>query len=213
MENDDRHGAGMVGRDTLIPALSELNEKGVLRLSTYATCKQDTPDRYFKNKFGGLGQYYAGPFIDLGIMDGSSKNGYKFTHERGTPLAEALDTGVNRELFFYTLDNDAVTLDLLDELSDFCPCRLVHNTAERSALSDLFFDRNAIYGDEGRQRRETLILLMHLIRELESKVSDPPEFDHFLFRSAVYSGCLVHGVPWKIPTILSETCLKWKLYE
>lgn len=212
-ENDDRHGARMVGRDTLIPALSELDEKGVLKLSTYATREQDTPDRYFKNKFGGLGQYYAGPFIDLGIMDGSSKNGYKFTHERGTPLAEALDTGVNRELFFDTLDNDAVTLDLLDELSDFCPCRLVHNTAERSALSDLFFDRNVIYGDEGRQRRETLILLMHLIRELESKVSDPPEFDHFLFRSAVYSGCLVHDVPWKIPTILSETCLKWKLYE
>ncbi len=212
-ENEDQHGAGMVGRDTLIPALSEVEESGVLKLSTYATRRQDTPDRYFKNKFGGLGQYYAGPLLDLGVMDGSSKEGYNFTHERGTPLAEALDTGVNRELFFDTLDNDTVTLDLLDELSDFCPCRLVHNRAERCALQVLFFDRNDIYGDEGRQRRETLILLLYLIGELESKVSDPPEFDHFFFRSAVYSGCLVHGVSWNIPTILKETCQKWKIYE
>ena len=212
-ENEDRHGTGMVGRNTLIPALSELDGKGLLRLSTYSTRDQDTPNRYFKNKFGGLGQYYAGPLLDLGILDGSSKKGFKFTHERGAPIAETLNAGVNRDLFFDTLDNDEVTLDQLDELSDFCPCRLVHNTAEKSALCDLLFDNNSIYGDEGRQRKETLILLLHLIGELESKVKDPPEFDHFYFRSAVYSNFLIPGLIWKIPTILRETCLKWKIYE
>lgn len=212
-ELEDQHGIGMIGRNTLIPALKKFDSGNTINFSDYAT-REDNDNRYFKNKYGGLGQYYAGPLKELGILDGEGRTGYKYTHERAEVLAKSIEKGVNQALFFQTIENGKVTPDILDKLSDFCPCQLINNPAEQSALLDLFFDRKEIYGDTGLQRKYSLTLLLYLIHELTSKCGvDPFDFDHFLFRSIVYTGYLPGKIPCSVPYHLNETLYHWGIYE
>ena len=101
--------------------------------------REEGSGRYFKNKLGGLGQYYLGVFSELNIMDGSASSGVKYTNQIGRLLAEAVDKYVKRDLFLETLKDDVVTAQRLDELKAFCPCQLSASTQEHSLLCDLFF--------------------------------------------------------------------------
>lgn len=116
-DNDDyRHGIAMIGREKLLPGLDALENGTTLSLSEYATLDDDSPTRYFKNKLGGLGQYYIGTLRDLGLLDGNSRVGVQYVIERAPVLAESLDKGVNRNLFFKTIEDDIVELEVLDVL-------------------------------------------------------------------------------------------------
>ena len=210
-QDEDNHGIAMVGRDTLGKVI---NEKTIF-LATYATRESDNPNRYFKNKLGGLGQYYLGTLKDFGILVGNSRTGVQYFKERTQDIAEAMDRGVNRALFFETLKNDKVTSEDLDALSSFCPCQLsVSATAEQTTLVDLFFDRSNIFEKEGLQRRLTLSLMLHLINALErDEGQEPIRFEQFLFRAAVYTGHLQNETLWTIPEVLKSTRQAWGIYQ
>lgn len=212
-DNDDyRHGIAMIGRDKLLPALDALEKGATLALSEFATLQEDSPNRYFKNKLGGLGQYYIGTLRDLGLLDGNSRVGVQYVIERAPKVTKPLDGGVNGGQFFKTIENDIVELKDLDDLISFCPCQLYRNKAEEQALQDLFFDREKIYEEDGAQRRLTLGLLLHLIRELEED-SVPVPLDHFVFRGCVYTGYLPKGRKWTLPPVLNETRQAWGVYQ
>jgi len=212
--DDDNHGIAMIGRNTLVKALNTLEEGSPIFLSSYSTRESDNPNRYFKNILGGLGQYYIGTFKELGILDGNSRIGIKYIKPRAEKIAEAMDAGVERKLFFETIESDEISTEVLDELKSFCPCQLPFNSNEQSILIDLFFDRNNIYGDEGQKRRHTLCMLMHLIDEIDkTNLKDPVLFDHFLFRGAVYSGYLPKEDKWAIPLILKDIQKGWAIYQ
>ena len=90
--DDGRHGAGMVGRLSLLRIQED--EKAI-RLDDFA--ELEGPKRYFKNRLGGLGQYYFGPLRDLRILDHISQGEGAFPgydNVRGVALAEALGTAV-----------------------------------------------------------------------------------------------------------------------
>jgi hypothetical protein len=209
-EREELHGISMVGRDTLIPALGLLDKGESLKLSNYATQDTDDSNRYFKNKLGGLGQYYAGPLRELGILGGDSRNGFQYTKERGQLLADAFDSGIDRERFFSVIEGDMVTGTILDELFEFCPCRLLFNTNEQSALTDLFFDRQQIFGPEGKRRRKTLCLFLHLISELH--LSGTP-VEHLVFRKSVYSNHLPDNKKWQLPQSLHRVQESWEIFQ
>lgn len=209
-EPEDRHGISMVGRNTLIPVLGILEKGESIKLSQYATLDDKSKDRYFKNKIGGLGQYYAGPLLELGILGGNGRSGFQYTKERGKVLAEALDSCVNRELFFLTVDEDTISLEVLDELFEFCPCQLKFSQNEQSALVDLFFDRYQLFDKQGQKRRNTLCLYLHLISDLQK--SGTP-IDHNVFRKCVYTGFLPSGDKWHLPKNLLATKESWKIYQ
>ena len=59
------HGAGMVGRFELL----RIGHEAEIQLDDFAAL--EGKKRYFKNKLGGLGQYYFGPLRDLRILDHS----------------------------------------------------------------------------------------------------------------------------------------------
>src|SRR5690606_342346 len=62
-DNDnERHGAAMVGRVKLLRALDRLENGHTLQLSHYTT--NDRTNAYFQNRWGGLGQYYAGTLTE-----------------------------------------------------------------------------------------------------------------------------------------------------
>lgn len=201
-ETKGLHGA-MIGANTLFPALAQMDERGSLRLSTYATTESEE-GRYFKNKLGGLGQYYLGTLRDADILAGDLRTGVRYrkgegSEGRGLKLAEAFDRGVDRKRFFAVLESDKVTTDTLDDLLPFCPCQLYANEPEHSLLADLFFNREGDFHDpEGMPRRLTLALLLDLTGQLQG-ADDELTVDGGgvdLFRACAYAGALPDGSPW-----------------
>ena len=209
-EPENYHGIGMVGRNTLVPLLEILEKESSIKLSTYATLDGESKYRYFMNKLGGLGQYYLGPLSELGLLAGNSNKGVKYTPNIGADVARAFEEKIDRSLFFKCIDDDYVSLDILDKLYAFCPCQLKNSSNEQKALIDLFFDRKLQYGTSGLRRKQTLGLYLNLIKQIED--SDLP-FDHYLFRDCVYSGFLPGGDAWLIPNSLSDICKAWKVYQ
>lgn len=212
---DFNHGAFMVGRDTLVPALRELDENASLKLSTYATRDSADKNRYFKNSLGGLGQYYLGAFKEHYLFTGDARTGVQFVIERAEQIAEGMDRGVPGDLFFEALENDEASRDILDRLENFCPCKLSENEIEQKHLIDLFFSKGN-YSTEnfGEQRKFSLGLILRLIEQYHELTIDPPtSFDHFLFRAAVYSGFLEKNRPVEILPILAPTLKAWRIYQ
>lgn len=202
------HGPAMVGRQQLAPAVGLLDGQGI-QLSTYAT-QNEVPTRYFANKLGGLGQYYAGTLYQLDILHGKSKPWVGYTESRGQVLAEAFEGSVPADLFWKTIEQDAVTAKTLDALSAFCPCCLRRDSKERQSLLDILFDPHQFYAEAGVQRRKSLALILDLARSLRE--SDSWDLGVGAFRAAVYTKTLPGGSPWQPPEALANTLNGWKYY-
>ena len=101
--DDNKHGIAMIGRDTLLKTIPTLEKGETLNLSQFTTTEDKNPNRYFKNKLGGLGQYYIGTFNELGLLEGNSRIGIKYTIERALAIAEAFDGGLDRKFFLKRL--------------------------------------------------------------------------------------------------------------
>ena len=180
-----------------------------MKLSSYTD--PDSTRRYFKNRLGGLGQYYAGTLAQLELMDPSSTPWIKFTIERGQPLAQAVDKSIPGDQFWSVVQSDLVTLENLDALSSFCACSIRHSIAEHEALTDIFFDRSHLYGAMGVQRRHSLTLILHLAQALHQ--AGEIDLTEQCFRAAVYSGMLPSKQSWTVPISLHATRDAWTLYE
>jgi len=213
-DNDPlKHDAGLIGSQTLRPIVEKLGPSDKLRISTYTLLEEGNPHRYFKNPLGGLRQYYIGTFDSLGLMK-SEGSGVAYTTERGAPMAEALDQSVDRPLFRKTIEADEVTAERLDALGAFCPCRLTSSAKEHESLANLFFDRTSVYGEEGKQRRRTLGLLLDLTRSLPAGPSGQGVLlDHHVFRGCVYSGYLPDGKVWDLPQCSARVRSAWAVYQ
>ncbi len=209
-QNDERHGKKMVGRETLVNVVLQLESDKSARLSTYAT-REEVDNRYFKNRLGGLGQYYVGTLLDLEILAPREDSWIRYSTGHGAKLAEALDVSVNGDAFFALVKKDKITAGDLDALTEFCPCNLSKNHKEHAFLLDLFFDRTDKYGPAGQQRAKSLALLLHLADQLSG--NSDQELDTATFRAAVYTGFLPGQKPWNVPSPLAETCQGWFLYQ
>lgn len=209
--DDERHGIAMVGRIQLLQALDRLEGGEELRLSTYTDRTEGNARRYFMNRLGGLGQYYAGTLAQLELMDPSGRPWMKFTIERGMPMAEAVAAAVPGDRFWALVQADQVKLADLDDLSRFCACSISAGTKEHESLTDIFFDRADAYGALGEQRRQSLTLILHLANSLHVQAED--DLTERVFRAATYSGFLSGGVLWEVPPALQETRMAWAIYE
>jgi len=207
--DSERHGGAMVGRNQLLPALDRLESGQELRLSEYTD--KDSGRRYFLNPLGGLGQYYAGTLSQLELMDPSAKPWMRYTIERGEPLAKAVDAAVPSDKFWSVIQADHVELADLDALEPFCACRIPQSKVEHQALTDIFFDRDAVYGALGEQRRKSLALVLHLSRALHD--AGGLDLDEDRFRAAIYAGTVPGQVPWTVPGDLLSTRDAWAIYE
>lgn len=215
---DEHHGEAMIGRLRLVPALTKLEEGKELKLSTYATREDGSDERYFQNRLGGLGQYYAGQLAELRILNASGGEWVTYTPEAGTPLAKALDTIPEANRFWNCVDADVITLDDLDALQAFCICKLNNQEEERSLLLDLFFARTEFFrlpSQSGNYdpsfRRDSLALLLHLAHDLSSDAS--VRLSEETFRAVVYSGRLPGNNEWKLSPALENVRVLWSIYQ
>ena len=129
------HAGSAVGSNTLLPALESLGTDGLLVLSDYTHREDEKSGRYFKNSYGGLGQYYFGALWELRILAGDSVASARVIKEAGVPLATAVETGnINGDLFIDVIKHDEVSLDVLDQLSSFCHCQLKTSNEEADSI-------------------------------------------------------------------------------
>jgi len=206
----DRHGSRMVGRDTLVPALRELQSGASLKLSDFAT-QDEQGRRYFKNRLGGLGQYYLGTLEDLGILTGRNGQFVQYDPKLGADIAQKFNEGVPGDLFWKAIKNDKVTLTTLAQLSPFCPCQLSVNKPEHDLLSHLFFGK--LDDDEASRGRRSKSLA--LILELTRVIAPDPgaTIDPWTFRTCCYCASLPNDAAWRVPAALEPIRDEWRRYE
>ena len=208
-DDDGRHGAGMVGRLSL---LRIPEDQKAIRLDDFADL--EGPKRYFKNRLGGLGQYYFGPLRDLRVLDHTSQGegalpGYDKV--RGAALAEALGTAVAADDFFDLLEASQFHWSDLDGLIEFCPCSLRTSNVERNLLLDLFLVRSDHYqSPESSNRRASLLLALDLVSRWSPLESYSPER---VFLASTYGGSLPDGTPWAVASSLSRVQRGWAVYQ
>jgi len=210
-----RQAEAMIGRLRLLPALDRLTNGTPLRLSDYAT-QEESEERYFKNRMGGMGQYYVGPLAELGICAKAQSGPWvKYTEEFGEVLAKTIEAALPAEAFWGAVERDVITVEDLIALKEFSPCLLPNNSDEQNLLLDMFFVRKAysdrLGGVKDIQRRHTLDLILHLGDSLSSL--DEVTLSEWTFRPIVYSGALLAGTAWEVPLALVETRKLWSIYE
>ena len=206
-DGDDRlHGGGMVGRDKLL----RIEDDSAFALEDYAA--QEGPNRYFKNRLGGLGQYYFGPLRDLRVLDHHPGAGYPgYDDKRGRQLAESFASAVPEEAFFRVLEQSTTTWEELDELATFCPCGLRASGTEHKQLLDLFLARTPDFRtDGGATRRASLGLML----DLASQTACDTDYDfEALLRGGAYTGALVDGSRWRVDQPLERVLRAWGTYQ
>jgi hypothetical protein len=205
----ERHGAAMAGRNELLPALRDLELGRPLDLAEFAG---HGIRRYFKNRLGGLGQYYIGTLAQLNILEVRRDGWPAYTPDRGRALAEAFDAFVQGELFWEVCSQGFVSLVQLDALATFCPCNLCQSEKERETLLAMCFAAPPFDDTTAPRRRETLQLLMHLT-QMCSTSSPPVDLSALAFRGAVYCHQLPNGSHWDLPEHLQVSLRKWGVYQ
>jgi hypothetical protein len=212
-EDDDYalHAKALIGSNTLTSVVQNMDDNSEVNLKVF-TGLEDDHQRYFKNQLGGLRQYYIGTFDSLELMTRQGRS-VANTRELGIPMADAMESFVNSDLFIRTINSGKVTAGALDELARFCPCQLMQSNDEHSALLDLFFARKHFDNESGRQRRSTLGLILNLIQALADHEEPGVNFDHDVFRACAYTDALPNGSTWSLPPGLEATRKQWKVYQ
>jgi hypothetical protein len=214
-QNSDKvdHGTALVGNLTLVPVLEDMEKSNdEIHLSTYATRDTESENRYFKNKLGGLGQYYRGTLEGLKLID-TNKDGMPcFTQGHGEELAKKKDLKVNSDLFFKTIEADDVKLADLDALSSFCPCQLIHNEQEHDYLTSIFFGKEGFQFDDGfMQRKLSLLLILDFLNELDNAQGAP--LNRNIFIASCYTKSLPNQSTWECPEVFDEIRRGWAVYQ
>jgi hypothetical protein len=207
----EEHGGTLIGVNTLRKIAEEAKANDVIRLSNY-TIQKDSPKRYFKNRRGGLGQYYLGVLRDEYKLLDTTGRAINFTIERGQPMAQQVAAGVNGDYFFRCIEKGEIKLRDLDELCSFCPCQLrtARRATERELLLDTVLGRRAELSENPAPRRQSLALLIDFLRAgAGCKITSEP-MDEFLI--GCYSAVLPSGKKWSSARLLGPTKALWAFY-
>ena len=212
-EHPEDHSLAMVGADTLKPMLEGLKEEGEIRLSKFSGL-EESKNRYFKNRRGGLGQYYLGVLRDeYQLLAETKDRGIDFTIERGAPMGELVSKGIDEEHFFRCLTKDRIHLSDLDRLDKCCPCGLL----KKSRLGELGLLRDIVLGNRpdtsanAEMRRASLALILEFFSKANG-IAQTYQASMYDFLCACYSGKLNSGQRWIVSPTLSETARVWRFY-
>jgi hypothetical protein len=216
------HAGSAVGSNALTVVVRALETKGFIQLAEYTHFNENDNTRYFKNAFGGLGQYYFGVLEGLRLMSGSSVSEAKLIKETGDKIARAMGLGVSGDAFMGVVESGEVTLAILDELSSFCHCQLTSSVEEESLLVDLMREGwPAVVGEpqdvdsaEGKAastaRSKSLALLIKLAGIC---AASEKKFDVYSFRGMIYSQYDFDNQPIAFSELLSPMAGYWQVYQ
>lgn len=207
-EDERFHGRGLIGRNTLTK-LVRPGEARPIEFGALAALRSENEASYFKNRYGGLGQYYLGPLRDLGVLHRVGER-IEVSEDVGLPLARAFDDRIDRELFLAVLIQGHASDLELDSLESFCPCQLVDNESERELLLDLLLARQGEVTTSDLLRRQTLQLLLDLSARRNSH--DIVPLDE-AFKAACLTEALDSGESWSVSQSWQRVVGAWRTYE
>lgn len=225
LDNDNfaEHAEAAVGSDTLTSVLEELqnNNGGHINLSNY-THLEPALNRYFKAPLGGFGQYYFGVLQQLKLMGGNKAQAATIFEETGTPIGESFEHNGKGKLFIDVIKRDTVTIQDLDDLQNFCHCRLKHSVCEKDILIKLFqggwpaITKNlSISPSEDdllqiKSRSQSLALFIELAAICHK---DNILLDIVMFRGLTYSGHTQRAKPLEVEAGLDTVSSHWQVYQ
>jgi hypothetical protein len=208
----EEHGGSLVGVNTLRKVVEQTPGNRSLKLSEYSLL-EDSPLRYFKNPRGGLGQYYLGALRDeYHLLDDPRGGVIDFTMERGRPMAETLDAGVDRRHFLKCIEGDRVSVRSLDRLAMFCPCqvRSTGRSTERALLRGTVLGDLPELSDNANARRCSLALIVHFLAAAEGCEASFTSADEFL--TSCYARVFPDKRLWSPPLPLLPSANLWSFY-
>lgn len=206
-EDELLHSRGLVGRNTLVPALRE-DAPRPIPLGMLAAPRSENRTSYFQHEAGGLGQYYLGSLRELGVLQRSGKK-FECSKDLGVPLAQAFDSRIDRQAFLRIVRRGLIDEEELDQLERFCPCYLAGHLPERELLLDLLFARKGEPAPPDNRRRQTLLLLLDLASRRAHLGSAPLDA---AFRAACLTGALDDGTSWPVPEPWLGVQRAWATY-
>jgi len=218
-DSHEDHQAAMVGNGVLSGALEKLLIGEQVNLSDHAHL-DDHSSRYFKNPYGGFGQYYFGTLVGLGLLSGDSPAQARVPEETGAILAEIVNKCVPGDLFIQTLIDDKISLQTVSDLVPFCACQLKHSEEERNLLIEIMHKgwlalhtgkvESAEQSSSSRARSQSLAYLC-LLTDVASKTDQG--FDIKCFRALSYSLHDSKRQEIKFPESIKNRVLNWQVYQ
>ena len=214
-DDGQHHAAAAVGTLVLQKALHTLRNKKLIKLSSYSSIEAGE-DRYFKNKLGGLGQYYLGVLRALHLMSGNARNGVNTIHDIGGLLAKNFSNSLPTDVFMKAVKDDEVSLQVLDKLSGFCLCQLHEYLSEKEALVQLFSGVGPYQGhdeytdNESHRRKHSLIYFLEMA---DAATTNGLSFDIDTFRGMAYSRAVSVNKPLNIDSSMDEITKGWASYQ
>ncbi|HIO96964.1 MAG TPA: hypothetical protein EYG71_03455 [Leucothrix sp.] len=220
-DNYSEHAGSAVGSNTLLPALESLGTDSVLVLSDFTHREEGKVDRYFKNPYGGLGQYYFGALWELKFLGGESVVSARVVKEAGVPLAKAMDAGnINGSLFIDVIERDEVSLKLLDQLSSFCHCQLKASEKEVNGIIRVL--QTGSLTTEGEKLislddvnsaiiRSSSLALLIFLSSYSNGENQKLSVENF--RGMVYSLSDYAGTQLNLTENLQKSARKWQVYQ
>lgn len=208
-KNDIDRSEHMVGTEKMPRAIEDLENSGYLKLTKYTDTK-DSEFRYFKNQWGGFGQYYIGVLKQLGILSREKSDKNKYTiklFERGSRLAESFNTQY-ANMFIGCVTKDSVSYEDLKTLTiDLCACGIQKNTEEYSLLYNYLFSTDDYnYSEQIFNRRDTINILLNIL------TSEKKPGHYWEILNALFFGYSKNGIVLKIPDNLMNISFCWKYY-
>lgn len=215
------HAGSSVGSNTLTQTISQLGECSSSTLSNFTHLEDGKGNRYFKNPFGGLGQYYFGVLDELHLMTGNSVANARLINRTGEIIAKAMSIGVDAELFMKILEQDTVNQALLDQLSSFCHCQLTESQQENALLISLMRDGwtsllnskddvDTVDTSASMARSKSLAIMMKLADKCAEEAS---AFDVLAFRGMSYAMADGSGQTIEYSNGLIGIARNWQVYQ
>lgn len=207
-ESERLHSQGLVGRNSLTK-LVKPDAPRPIEFGPLAALRSENEGSYFKNRYGGLGQYYLGPLRDLGVLHRVGDR-VEVSEDLGLPLATAFEERVDRAEFIRVLVQGHASDAELDALASFCPCHLAGSTSEREQLLDLLLARQGDGDEAALLRRQSFLLLLEL-SDRRGTEGDVPLDE--AFKAACLTGALDSGETWTVPDSWRRVVKAWGTYE
>lgn len=173
---------------------------------------------YFKNPEGGFGQYYKGPLRELGVLlehGATTWPDVQLSNYAGKRIAQTLDgKQAFEELKELAIKGSARLSELSRLGKDVHPRAMEPDSEEATLLRRIFFgdDSELCQGQQSdhiRWRRQSLLLMLHYLREASAIAGDLA----YEFRWACASRHLPDGREWRIPAALADVARAWAAYQ
>ena len=172
-----------VGAATARPVVKYL-EEDTIDLHAYTDLSK-SEGTYFKNRGGGLAQYYQGPMKVLKLLVSGGPLNFMLANDAEEPkekrfgirAAKIFESNKNLDLFHKCVLKGKVTVKELEKMGEsLCACQIPMNKSEKELLLDLIFDRNDEFGEEGKRRKNSFLLMLYLIKDFGKEGADTDDF-------------------------------------